>query len=116
MPNVRGKPITDTLGELERGEVLHKLTDAQYEIIEQVMETRKGGTLTLRLDYVPTGRGTVAVAYKITRKVPEHDSETTTFFVDGEHTLLRDHPDQQKLPLRAVETPDNEPLRVVEND
>lgn len=116
MPNIPGKPFTDTLGELAHGDLLLQLTEKQYEVISAVMETRKPGSITISIDYSPTGRGTVNVLAKVKAKVPEHDQESTTFFVGKDYALHRDNPEQHKLPLRAVDMPSNAPIRVGEHN
>lgn len=110
--NLPGKPFSDVLGELQHGELLHELTLATYKIVERVMETRKPGKIKISLDFSPTGKGTVNVAANFTVKEPEHDRETTTFFVGKDYSLQRNDPAQPKLPLREVERPDNQPVKV----
>lgn len=112
MTNIPGKPFTDVLGEVENGHLHAELTEAVYTIIAAVMETRKPGTLTLALQFTPTGKGTVNVDAKFKAKAPEHDRPTTTFFVAGDFSLQRTDPNQPRLPLREVAMPDNEPVRV----
>ncbi len=108
----QGKPFTDTLGELQHGDLLRELTEATYSMIAAVMDTRKGGTITLALAFAPTGKGTVEVAAKVTAKEPEHDRETTTFFVGPDNSLRRDDPRQPRLPLVAVDDNRQEPRKV----
>lgn len=112
MGNIPGKPFTDVLGEIENGQLLHDLTEAVYNIIASVMETRKAGKLKIALSFTPTGKGTVNVDCDYEAKEPEHDRPTTTFFVGKDFSLQRGDPNQPKLPLREVEVPNNEPVRV----
>lgn len=112
--NFPGRPFTDVLGEIENGDMLHDLTEATYNIIAAVMETRKAGKLNVSLEFVPTGRGTVNIAAKFVAKEPEHDRPSTTFFVGKDFALHRDDPSQERLPLREVEDEENEPVRVAE--
>lgn len=111
-----GKPFTDTLGEIEGGRFLRKLTEMVNEIVLAAMETRKAGTLALTLKFTPTGRGSIEIDAKHKATVPEHDRSSTTFFATPEGTLLRDDPTQPRLPLRSVD-PDrhHEPLRSVKD-
>lgn len=110
--NIPGKPFTDTLGELESGQFHYDLTEAVYNIIQAVMETRKAGALKIKLDFAPTSKGTVAVAAAFDAKIPEHDRNSTTFFVGKDLALLRKDPNQPELPLREVEHPTNKPVAV----
>lgn len=75
-----GKPFTDTLGEIEGGRLLRECTEQVREIVLAVMETRKKGALTIRLAFVPTGKGAVEIDVKLDAKVPEAADIATTFF------------------------------------
>ena len=114
MANIPGKPLTDVLGEIEGGTLLHDLTEATYNIIAAVMETRKPGRLKLSISFTPTGRGTVNVDASFDATEPEHDRPSTTFFVGKDFSLQRRDPSQPDLPLREVEQPNNKPVRVGE--
>jgi hypothetical protein len=46
--------------------------------------------------------------------VPEHDRPTTTFFVGKDYSLQRNDPAQPRLPLREVEVPNNDPVKVAQ--
>ena len=87
MANIPGKPLTDTLGELENGQFLSELTEAVYSIIAKVMETRKPGKLKINMSFTPTGKGTVNVDADFDAKEPGHDRPTTTFFVGKDYSL-----------------------------
>lgn len=113
--NIKGKPLTDTLGEIEGGAFLAEVTEELYNTVVAVMETRKPGKLKITLDIKPTGKGTINLDAEFEAKKPEHDRPTTTFFVGRDYSLQRKDPNQPDLPLTAV--PDDaarEPLRVVE--
>ncbi len=112
MANIPGKPFSDLLGEIENGQLLNELTEAVYAMIASVMETRKAGKLKLVVQFTPTGKGTVNVDASFDVKEPEHDRSTTTFFVGKDYSLQRSDPNQPRLPLREVERPANEPVRV----
>lgn len=114
MTNIPGKPFSDTLGEIENGKFLRDVTEATYNIVGAVMETRKPGKLTITLDFHPTGKGTVAIDADFKTKEPEHDRPPTTFFVGSDLSLQRQDPNQPRLPLREVDRPDDKPLRVAE--
>lgn len=101
----RGKPFTDTLGEIENGAFLRELTESLYNVSHAVRETHKKGGLKIKLELKPTGRGSVQIDASFDADVPEHDRPSTIFFQTSDGTLLRDDPNQPKLPLRAV--PDN---------
>jgi hypothetical protein len=113
MANIPGKPFTDTLGELDNGTLHNDLTEAVYNIMAAVMETRKKGSLKLSISFTPTGRGTVEVAADFDASIPEHDRASTTFFVGKDLSLQRRDPNQPDLPLQAVEMPNNKPVRAI---
>lgn len=98
-----GKPATDTLRELENGQVVTDLTAAIQAVTDAAIETRKAGTITLTLKISPTGRGNVTVDAALAQKIPEHDRPGTTFFTTPDGQLVREDPSQPKLPLRSVE-------------
>lgn len=111
---IDGKPFSDVLGELENGQALRDLTRLQYEVVRAVLDTVKKGSLTITIEYTPTGRGSVETDVKITAKAPEHGRPSTTFFATPEGTLMRDDPKQPKLPLREVDDPRHDPINVYE--
>ncbi len=114
MGNIPGKPFSDVLGEIENGALLMELTQATYDMIAKVMDTRKAGTIKLTLKFAPTGRGTVNVDANFDANEPEHDRPTTTFFVGSDLSLQRNDPNQPRLPLREVV--DNDGVVRVVND
>lgn len=111
--NIKGKPITDTLGEINGGQFLGELTDELYAIVRQVQETRKAGSLTIKLNVKPTAKDVVSVAADFTSKKPEEGRPETTFFVGNDGSLLRKDPKQPDLPLREVPMPDRGELRTI---
>jgi len=112
MSNIEGKPFSDVLGELEGGDVLRELTDKLYEVGRAVRDTRKEGAIKLSVTIKPTGKSFIVDA-KIDAKVPEHDRPTTTFFMTPEGTLMRNDPNQPRLPLREVMDEQTGELRTV---
>lgn len=102
MDHIEGKPFTDVLGELEGGYFLREMTAKLYEVVRAARETRKAGEIKLAIKVSPTGRGSVELDAKIDAKVPEHDRPTTTFFLTPDGTLMRNDPNQPRLPLREV--------------
>lgn len=100
------------LGEVENGTLLQELTEATYNIIAAVMETRKPGKIKITMTFSPTGKGTVNLDADYDATEPEHDRPTTTFFVGKDYSLQRHDPAQPRLPLREVEVPSNDPVKV----
>lgn len=111
--NIKGKPFSDTLGEVNGGQFLGELTDEMYALIKAVQETKKAGKLTITLSVKPTGRDVVSVAADFSSKKPEEGRPETTFFIAKDGSLQRRDPNQPDLPLRIVEGhEDKEPVRV----
>lgn len=112
MKQIEGKPFTDILGEIENGQFLRELTAQVYEIVRATQETRKPGGLKLAIKISPTGRGSVEIDAKMDAIVPEHDRPSTTFFVTHDGTMMRNDPNQPRLPLREIEDTRNDPVSV----
>lgn len=112
MKQIEGKPFTDILGEIENGQFLRELTAQVYEIVRATQETRKPGALKLAIKISPTGRGSVELDAKMDATVPEHDRPSTTFFVTHDGTMMRNDPNQPRLPLREIEDTRNDPVSV----
>lgn len=111
--NIKGKPITDVIGELNNGDFIGDLTDELYALIKAVSETRKAGKLTITMNVKPTGRDTVSVAADFSSKKPEDGRPETTFFIGKDFSLQRKDPKQPDLPLREVPRYDEGQMRVV---
>ena len=112
MKDIEGKPFTDILGEIESGQFLRELTAKVYEIVRSTQETHKPGALKLSIKFSPTGRGSVMIDAKMDATVPEHDRPSTTFFVTPDGTMMRNDPNQPRLPLREVSDNRNAPISV----
>lgn len=113
MDHCEGKPFTDILGEIENGYLLKELTAKLYEVVRATRETRKAGGIKIALKVTPTGRGSVELDATFAATVPEHDRPTTMFFLSPDGTLLRNDPNQPRLPLREVVDSDTGELRSV---
>lgn len=100
------RPFTDVLGELGAGQTLEDLSHRLAQVVQAVGDTGKQGKVTLELTVAPNGHGAVALADKITTKVPEPDRGTSLFFTDDDGGLHRRDPRQTELPLRQVHTAD----------
>jgi hypothetical protein len=104
MSNVaNGKPITQVLNECENGHLVAEITAKVYELIQAAQDTRKSAKLNIKLEFKPTGKGSINVIAAYDVKKPEHDRPGSTFFVGTDGALIRDDPNQPKLPLRSVE-------------
>lgn len=83
---------------LSKGRTNRDLSAALHAVVAAVAETRKNGSVTLTINVKPQqNTEAVTVTDKITAKVPEFDRSASIFFVDREHHLVRDDPNQQNL-------------------
>ena len=113
--NPRIRPFEEVLAEMEGGRVLYDLEEGLTNLIAAVMDTKKPGTIELKIAVAPTGRGSVTMATNVKTKEPEHDRPTSTFFVDDKWQLHRDDPRQEKMDLRTADEPEG-PIREVPED
>lgn len=99
----------DTLRELEAGELVEDLTDAQHAVVTAV-ESRGGtGELTLKLKFKMEGRQ-MQVKADVVSKLPKGTRGSSLFFITPEGNLERNGPSQRKLALRDVDEP-KQPLK-----
>jgi len=95
------KPITDTLRLLRGGLFLDECSDKLAEAVRSVDETGKPGKLTITLDLKKSG-GALAIAAKVTNKVPETKADEDLMWPTVEGNLSLDNPAQRKLDLRVA--------------
>lgn len=91
--------FTDVLRDIRKGRVVEAASEALAEVTRAVMETGKGGTVTLTLTVKPQAKGdnAIVVGAKVAAKAPKLDLPEAIFFADGEGSLLRDDPTQQRM-------------------
>jgi hypothetical protein len=97
-----------TIQRLGQGRLLESLHSALVATSEEVVETGKPGTITLKLTVSNHGQGDelVTVNETLSRTSPKRPSRGAIFYaVEGE--LHRDDPRQTKMDFRLVE-PDSE--------
>jgi hypothetical protein len=100
------KPFAAFLQEHRNGLAHSEASDLLNELVQAVVETGKGGSLTMTIKVKPAGKGdhkTLFVSDDIRIKKPELERSETIFFVDDQHNLRRDDPRQPQLPLREVD-------------
>jgi hypothetical protein len=105
----QARPITAFLHEHRQGLTHSELSEALAEVTRRVLEHRKPGSLTLKLDIKPGPGASVEVADKITVKAPQGQRESSLFFSDEHGNLSRKDPRQLELgdqPLRTVPRPE----------
>ncbi len=88
------------------GQALSDLSEQLAKVCEAVARTGKAGTLTLKLDVTPAGRGGLSCLVledDIRAKVPAEDLGGSIFFADDQGNLHREDPRQREFELRPVE-------------
>lgn len=96
------KPIFDTMRLLQGGAFLDECADKLAEAVKSVDETGKAGKLTITLDLKKSG-GAIAIAAKVTNKVPEGKPDEDLMWATVEGNLSLENPAQRKLEFAAVE-------------
>lgn len=91
-----------------RGGRLHaELTAVLADVTDAVKAHNKAGSVTVKIDLKPQGN-MVVVSDRVTAKLPEGDPDIALYFVDDDGNLVRDDPNQPKLPLREVPRTDDQ--------
>lgn len=93
------RTFVDVLREMH-GDQITELTTGMAELVESVMASGKGGSLTLKVNVKPFGKGevtslTIDPVIKVTK--PVLPAETTIFFPTKDHMLQRQDPRQPEL-------------------
>jgi hypothetical protein len=94
------RPFGAFLHELAKGRTHEELSRALRELTSAVQDTRKPGSLTLRIDIKPhKNDAAVTVSDKVTVKIPAFERLDSIFFVDDDANLVRNDPHQQSFDL-----------------
>lgn len=98
------KNFLQTLAEINTGKVVDELTDKLESLVREVQRVGAGGKLKLTISLKPNKGGqTVSLDHDVDVTLPEMERPTDFFFVGKDCSLLRNHPDQQKLDLVPVD-------------
>jgi hypothetical protein len=104
-----GRPITDTLRNIQGGALVDEATDALRELLVQVDETGRGGKLVLELTVSKLTRGgAVAIKGRVKTTMPPVAPAEGVFWVSPEGDALTEDPNQQKLDLKVAQQPPRE--------
>lgn len=100
------RPFGTFLQEQRHGALHAEVSDLMQEIVRNVIELEKTGSLTITLKVAPTKDGrTVFVTDEVKAKVPQPERGGSIMFTDANGNLSRRDPTQMTLdeaPLRAV--------------
>jgi len=90
------KPFGLYLKTTNRGRTEADLSDKMHELIEQVLETGKKGTLTLTVtvDADDADARRLILTEKVVSKLPQPDPRKSIFFADDTGNLTRNDPSQ----------------------
>ena len=101
------------LREHKQGALHGELSEQLSELVSAVLEHNKAGTLTIKISVAPTKDGsTVFVSDDVKASVPTADRGGSIMFADDEGNLSRNNPRQMELPMRVIETVDEQPVEV----
>jgi hypothetical protein len=107
------RPFFETLRELRAGHTLEELGEELANLLNAVKETRKSGSITLRIVVKPPKSGGfsyVQVTDEVTVKLPKLDKGDTVFFPTADGGLSRSDQSQRDLPFGT------KPGQVVDSD
>ena len=105
-PEIR--PFDEVLRDLSEGHTLTELSAAFWDLLQRVQDTAKAGSLTLTLAVGFDGVGRIVIKDELKLKLPEHNRQTTAFFIDKQGNASRRDPNQPQIPgvtpIRTKET------------
>jgi len=85
------------------GEALSDLAAAMREVTLAVASTGESGAILFKLKIKRAAKGgALLVEDEIKTTIPKSETPGSIFFGDDKGNLLREDPNQQKLPLRAI--------------
>lgn len=95
-PEIRS--FANVLADLSEGHTLSELSLAMWDLLQRVQDTAKSGSLTLTLTAGFDGVGRIQIKDEIKLKLPEHNRQTTAFFIDKQGNASRRDPNQPEIP------------------
>jgi hypothetical protein len=93
--------------ELRDGRTHTEMTNGLAELLAAVKDTGKGGSITLKIEVKPAGKGAVDVDKvmiidKITTTLPKPERGSDFYWLTDDNDLSRNHPKQGHLDLREA--------------
>jgi hypothetical protein len=95
-------PFALLIQQMRKGGLHTELGDELAGLVLACAETGKKGTLTLTLNVDPGDDGIMVVDDKIVVKAPRATPAKTLYWHDEKGNLIRNRPNQDELPFRAV--------------
>lgn len=91
-------PFAAVVQQIERGHLADELSYGLQQVVAAVMETHRGGTITLTLKITKSKiHNAIEIDPVVLIKPPKFDRGTSMFFADSESNLTRNDPDQGEL-------------------
>lgn len=106
---VFSRPFADWLREQAGGKSHDELSDALYDLVQRVKDTRKSGSLTytIKVGLLKGESDVLLIEDQIKLRPPEHDRKPSIFYTDRAGNVCRNNPDQLSFDsLREVPTVD----------
>ncbi len=111
------KLITDTMHKIGGGLFIDQATDKMAELVRSVNETGRSGKLTLTITAKKMTRsGAIHIAGEPKLTLPKKEPLETVLFSTEDGELTEDHPNQQKLDLKAVPEAEADQLKTINED
>lgn len=112
--------FSQQLASMTRGSVDAHLTDQMAELVRAIMETHKGGEITLKLKLKPEVSAhevaQITVTPEISTKMPSEKQMPSLFYPTAQGDLLRNDPRQTEIPgVQDVSAPAQTPVNVPDN-
>lgn len=86
--------LIELLQDLRRGRALTEAQTKLREVVKAVHETRKPGTLTIKLTISPGKGNEIEIDDRTKPEIPEANHSKTMFFADADGNVLEDDPQQ----------------------
>ena len=106
-PNTEGSNFVSVLTQMRRGQTVADLSDSITTLVQRVRETRKKGSVTLKITIAPQSRGddvVLSITDDVSTKLPVAERGSSIFFASDDNTLVRNDPRQSELVLTVVPT------------
>lgn len=92
-----GNHFIQTLKGLSKGSLAPQLSDELSNLVREVNETKRKGSLKLTLTVRPTGGegGQISIHSDVEMRLPKADPGVSIFYASKQGQLLRSNPDNQ---------------------
>lgn len=90
------RPFADWLREQAGGKSHDELSDALYDLVQRVKDTRKAGSLTytIKVGLLKGESDVLLIEDVIKLRPPEHDRKPSIFYTDRAGNVTRNNPEQ----------------------